>query len=144
VVKATAIPLIRPTIIYFLGVPNLAPDSKKEIIGIDFSVLIYCCIASMIFALLSMIPHQYSSIKFKQSNYKGSLYAGNFADCTLNGFQSEYQRITEYGNTVFEEITKDIYFLEFAIKCKQRLTKESAGLLLLGLVLAGVYTFFKT
>lgn len=142
--KATIILTINSILISFLGALNLAPDGKKEIIGIYFSVLIYFCVVSMIFALLSMIPHKYSGKKFDQSDYKGSLYAGNFTDWTLDEFQSEYQKITENGKTVFDEITKDVYFLGCAIKYKQRLIKVSVGILLLGLILSGLYTYFKT
>ena len=141
--KATIILTVNSILISFLGALNLAPDGKREIIGIYFSVLIYFCVVSMMFALLSMIPHKYSGKKFAESNYKGSLYAGNFTDWTLDEFRSEYHRITENGETVLDEITNDIYFLGCAVKYKQRLIKASVGTLLIGLLLAGLYTYFK-
>lgn len=142
--KAAIILTVNSILISFLGALHLTPDGKKEIIGIFFSVLIYFCIASMIFALLSMVPHKYSGKKFKKSGYKGSLYAGNFADQSLIEFQSEYKRITDDGNTIFDEITKDIYFLGNAIKYKQRMIKGSVAALLLGLFFAGIYAYFLT
>ena len=142
--KAAIILTVNSILISFLGALHLAPDGKQEIIGIFFSALIYFCIASMIFALFSMVPHTYFGKKFKQSGYKGSLYAGNFANYSLEEFQSEYVRITENEQSVFEEITKDIYFLGRAIKYKQNMIKGSVGALLFGLVFSGLFTYFQT
>jgi len=142
--KAAIILTVNSILISFLGALHLAPDGKKEIIGIFFSVLIYFCIISRMFALFGMMPHKYFGKKFRQSGYKGSLYAGNFAENTLAEFQSEYMRITESGKTVFDEITKDIYFLGRAIKHKQDMIRGSVITLLLGLLISGIYTYVQT
>lgn len=97
----------------------------------------------MIFALFGMIPHKYFGKQFKQSGYKGSLYVGNFAYRSLDEFQSGYKTITESKNSVFNEITKDLYFLGCAIKHKQNMIKGSVVTLLLGLFSAGIYTYFQ-
>lgn len=141
--KAAIILTVNSILISFLGALHLAPDGKKEIIGIFFSILIYFCIASMIFALFGMMPHKYYGKKFKQSGYNGNLYAGNFADRSLDEFQSAYKTITENKTSVFNELTKDLYFLGCAIKHKQNMIKGSVITLLLGLFSAGIYTYFQ-
>jgi len=141
--KAAIILTVNSILISFLGALHLAPDGGKETIGIFFSVLIYFCVFSMIFALFGMMPHKYFGRKFGQSGYKGSLYAGNFANFSLDEFQSDCSRMIENEQTIFDEITKDIYFLGCAIKHKQNMIKGSVISLLLGLCLAGVYTYFK-
>lgn len=141
--KAAIILTVNSILVSFLGALRLAPSGKIELIGIFFSILIYFCIASMIIALISMLPHKYLGKKFEISEYSGSLYAGNFADLSLTEFQSEYQRITESAETIFEEVTKDLYFLGCVIKYKQNFIRGSVGVLILGLLFAGIYTFFS-
>ena len=141
--KAAIILTVKSILISFLGALQLAPDGKKEIIGVFFSILIYFCVASMTFALFGMMPHKYFGKKFNQSGYKGSLYAGNFANQSLSEFQSEYKRITKNGQSVFDEITKDIYFLGRDIKHKQNMIKGSVMALLIGLLFSGAYAYFQ-
>ena len=141
--KAAIILTVNSILVSFLGALRLAPEGKIEFIGTFFSVLIYFCIASMIIALLSMLPHKYLGRKFNRSAYTGSLYAGNFANLSLEEFQSEYSRITESADTIFSEVTKDLYFLGCIIKKKQHLIIGSVGTLILGLFLAGMYAFFS-
>lgn len=141
--KAAIILTVNSILVSFLGALRLAPSGKVELIGVFFSVLIYFCIASMIIALLSMLPHKYLGKKFETSEYTGSLYAGNFANLSLIEFQAEYKRITESAETIFEEVTKDLYFLGCIIKNKQNLIRGSVGVLILGLLFATVYTFFS-
>lgn len=141
--KAAIILTVNSILVSFLGALRLAPSGKIELIGVFFSILIYFCIASMIIALLSMLPHKYFGKKFKTSEYTGSLYAGNFANLSLTEFQSEYSRITESAETIFEEVTKDLYFLGCVIKNKQNFIMASVSVLIFGLFSAGVYTFFS-
>lgn len=141
--KAAIILTVNSILVSFLGALRLAPEGKVEFIGTFFSVLIYFCIASMIIALLSMLPHKYLGKKFNMSEYSGSLYAGNFANLSLKEFQSEYSRITESAETIFNEVTKDLYFLGCIIKNKQNLIIASVGALILGLFLAAMYAYFS-
>jgi len=141
--KAAIILTVNSILVSFLGALRFAPEGEIEFIGTFFSVLIYFCIASMIIALLSMLPHKYLGKKFNRSAYTGSLYAGNFANLSLEEFQSEYSRITESVETIFNEVTKDLYFLGCIIKNKQNLIIGSVGTLILGLFLAAMYAFFS-
>lgn len=126
------------------GATQLTTGVEKENIGIFISSIIYFCLISMLFALIGMLPHKYYGKKYKQSQYNGSLYAGNFASLSLSEFKTEFNRITETGNTVYNEITTDLYFLGRAIKHKQTMIKGAVLTLILGLIWSILYTIFKT
>ena len=56
---------------------------------------------------------------------------------------SEFKRITENANSIYEEMTDDLYFLGAAIQRKQRMIYASVGallLLLLGLAWTTIFT----
>jgi len=73
----------------------------------------------MIFAVFSMLPHRYVGKLFKNSNYNSSLYTGNFARRSLEEFMTEFDRIMVNGNTLYDEMKKDLYFLGRVIHGKQ-------------------------
>ena len=143
--KASIILTVNSILVTLLfGAMHLATGIEKDNIGIFISSIIYFLLISMIFALVGMLPHKYLGKKYKQSGYKGSLYAGNFASKSLAEFQSDFKRITENGKSVFDEITTDIYFLGLAIKRKQTMIKGAVISLIIGLIWSVIYTAIQT
>ena len=135
--KASIILTVNSIIIsLLLGALYVAPDSKREVIEITSRVLLNFCLLSMVFSVFSMLPHRYFEKRFRNSNYKGSLYAGNFAQGSLEEFQAEFNRITQSGQAIYEEMTQDLYFLGRVIAVKSRIVWFSTILFLLGLVIA--------
>lgn len=135
--KASIILTVNSIIIsLLLGALYAAPDSKRDVIEITARILVNFSLLSMVFAVFSMLPHRYLDRKFKKSSYKGSLYAVNFAEQSLEEFQQEFNRITQSGKAVYDEMTHDLYFLGRVIAIKSRIVWISTFLFLLGLVIA--------
>lgn len=139
--KASIILTINSIVIsLIMGAMYVAPESDKVIIQISSKILLNFSIVSMIFALLSMLPHRYIGRQFNESNYRGSLYAANFSTQTLSEFQAEIQRIMANGETVYDEMIKDLYFLGKAIDKKQKILMGSVTIFLIGLIATMIYS----
>ncbi len=126
-----------------MGAMFIADESNKSIIGVSARVLILFSMLSMIFALIGMLPHKYFGRKFKASDYRGSLYAQNFSKQSLEGFKSEFDRIMNSGNSTYDEMIKDLYFLGQIIALKQRLLIISVFIFFIGLLSAMGYAIFN-
>lgn len=133
--KASIVLTVNSIIISLLmGALFIAPEIEKEAIEVSSSILINCSMLSMIFALISMLPHKYFGKMYKDSDYRGSLYAGNFSNQSIEEFQNEISRITSSGQSIYDEMTKDLYFLGRSINRKQIMLIISVGIFLLGLI----------
>ena len=98
---------------------------------------------SMVFALFSMLPHRYLGKAFRRSGYKGVLYAENFSSLSLDEFKSEFKRIMESGQTIYDEMISDLYFLGKIIAQKQKVLLFAVAVFLVGLVTAIVYSLMN-
>jgi hypothetical protein len=135
--KASIILTVNSIIIsLLLGALYVAPDSKREIIEITSRVLLLFCLVSMVISVFSMLPHRYFEKRFRKSSYKGSLYAGNFAQGSLEDFQAEFNRITQSGEAIYQEMTQDLYFLGRVIAVKSRIVWFATLIFLAGLIIA--------
>jgi len=135
--KASIVLTVNSILISLLmGAMYVAPEPNRIIIATSSKILIRFSMISMVFALLSMLPHRYWGRKFKRSGYKGSLYAANFARQSLPEFQAEFKRIMTNGESVYEEMVKDLYFLGKSVDIKQKLLIASVIVFLIGLVSA--------
>ena len=94
----------------------------------------------MIFALFSMLPHRYLGKRFKNSDYKGTLYADNFSKQSLTEFRQEFDRIMNTGHDIYNELINDLYFLGIVISKKQRILLYSVFVFLFGLITTIIYT----
>lgn len=141
--KASIILTVNSIIISLLmAVVYMAPDEQKDVLEVGTRILLNCGMASMIFALLAMLPHKYASYVKANSDYKGSLYGSNFSKMTLDEYKDEMNRIIANGNTVYEEMTMDLYFLGKTISKKQRLVFISVAFFLFGLIGSLLLTFY--
>lgn len=122
-----------------MGILYLAPIAQKELILFGFRVIMIFIMLSMIFALLSMLPHRYIGKMFRDSGYKGTLYAGNFSKFSLEEFQEEFARILRNGHSVYDEMMKDLYFLGKSIALKQKLLHISFVVFMTGLLFMIIY-----
>lgn len=139
--KASIILTVNSIIISLLmGVIYMASDDQQGVLEVGSKLLLNFGMASMVFALLAMLPHKYISKSKVNPEYKGSLYGGNFSKMTLNEFRSEMQRITSTGTTIYDEMTMDLYFLGKTVSRKQKLIVVSVCLFLFGLVASIIYT----
>lgn len=142
--KASIILTVNSIIISLLmGAIYIVPEEGRDVLRITARILINFSMLSMIFAIISMLPHKYLGTIFRNSSYKGSLYAGNFSSQSLEEFQTEMDRIIANGNTVYQEMTIDLYFLGKAIARKQRILLFSAAIFLMGLIGAATYSFIN-
>lgn len=117
-----------------MGVIFMAPTESREVLQFGSKVLLNFGMTSMVFALLSLLPHRYSR------NNKGSLYAGTFAKLTLDEYKVEIGRIMKSGNSLYDEMMTDLYYLGKAIAIKQKLIFVSICSFLIGLVVSIVHT----
>jgi Pycsar effector protein len=123
-----------------LGVLFLSAKTQEIKIELGTRILLICSMLSMAFALFSMLPHRYLSNAFKKSGYKGTLYAENFSSLSLEEFKSEFKRIMEKGQAIYDEMIIDLYFLGKIISQKQKLLLFSVVIFLMGLVTAIAYS----
>ena len=124
-----------------MGALFVAPESERSILQVSSQIMIVFSIFSMIFALISMLPHRYLGKMLRGSGYKGSLYAANFAKQSLDEFQMEFDRIMSSGKSIYDEMTKDLYFLGQTINRKQYMLLISFLFFLTGLVISIFYNF---
>ena len=133
--KASIVLTMNSIIISLLmGAMLVAPDTHKDAIQLSSRILLGFSVLSMIFALISMLPHKYLGASFKRSQYNGSLYAANFAAKPLEEFQQEFKRIMRSGQDVYNEMIKDLYFLGTVIAKKQGVLLLSVATFLIGLI----------
>ena len=123
-----------------LGVLFIAPKQQGFRIELGTKILLICSMLSMVFSLLSMLPHRYFGKTYKKSAYKVVLYAENFSVLSLEEFKSEFKRIMENGQTIYDEMISDLYFLGQTIALKQKILLLSVTIFLIGLISAIVYS----
>jgi hypothetical protein len=126
-----------------LGLLFVVPKSKQIPLEVGVRILIVCSMLSMIFALFSMLPYRYFGSAYKKSGYKGTLYAENFAKLSLSEFKVEFERIMMKGQSIYDEMIADLYFLGKSIARKQRLLYISVIIFLIGLASAIVYSLIN-
>jgi hypothetical protein len=139
--KASIVLTVNSIIISLLmGAIYVVPASERINMAFGAKILINFSMLSMIFALISMLPHRYFGAAFSKSKYRGSLYAGNFSSQSLEDFQKEIDRVMESGSSVYKEMTVDLYFLGVVINAKQRLLWFAVVVFLLGLIAAMIFS----
>lgn len=139
--KASIILTVNSIIIsLMMGVIYMAPADKQGVLEVGSKVLLNCGMASMVFALIAMVPHKYIGLNKGGLNYKGSLYASNFSKMSLPQFQDEMQRIIASGETVYNEMIDDLYYLGKTIAFKQKMILVSVILFFIGLIVAIIHT----
>lgn len=125
-----------------LGSLYIADDSQKTVLHDVSNILINFSLLSMIFALISMLPHRYLGRAYHKSGYKGNLYAGNYAKYSLEEFEREFERIMDSGKNLYQEMIQDLYFLGKSVYIKQSLLRFSVGIFLFGLISSIIYYNF--
>lgn len=139
--KASIILTVNSIIIsLMMGVIYMAPEDSEGVLEEGSKILLNCGMASMVFALLAMVPHKYIGLSKKKDGYKGSLYASNFSKLTLEQFQLEMQRIIANGHTVYNEMIDDLYYLGKTISFKQKMILISVVFFFVGLVASIIHT----
>lgn len=137
--KASIILTINSIIIsLIMGAMYVAPETEKMAIMTGAKILRIFSMLSMIFAVISMLPHRYLGKKFKDSGYKGTLYADNFATKSIEDFRKEFERIMSSGEQVYDEMINDLYFLGVVISRKQRMIWFSTIIFLIGLIATAI------
>ena len=127
-----------------LGIRFIDAGTRGININTGTKILIISSMLSMIFALICILPHRYFGKKYRKSGYKGSLYAENFSSLSLDEFKQEFERIMLSGQSVYDEMVTDLYFLGKIISMKQKLVTISVGIFLLGLIATIIYTLSTT
>jgi len=123
-----------------MGVIYMAGDSDRDVLQFGSKILLNFGMCSMVFALIAMLPHRY--FKVKDSNYKGSLYAGNFSKLTFAEYKKEMERIMLNGHNTYIEMINDLYALGKSITIKQTFIWISVLLFMAGLVGAIVHALY--
>tara|TARA_R110000744_G_scaffold102765_1_gene197412 strand:- start:139 stop:711 length:573 start_codon:yes stop_codon:yes gene_type:complete len=127
-----------------LGIRFIDAGTRGININTGTKILVISSMLSMIFALICILPHRYFGKKYRKSGYKGSLYAENFSSLSLDEFKQEFERIMLSGQSVYDEMVTDLYFLGKIISMKQKLVTISVGIFLLGLIATIIYTLSTT
>lgn len=141
--KASIILTMNSIIITLLmAVIYMAPEDSDGVLELGSKILLNFGMASMVFALLAMLPHKYIKLGSDSSAYKGSLYAQNFSKMTLEQYRKEMQRVMATGHSVYNEMIDDLYFLGKSVSIKQKLIMISVGLFLLGLIISIINTLY--
>ncbi len=124
------------SIIISLAMGSLYVGTNKVQANIEIHqirYLIRSSIISMTIAVVSMLPHRYIGKRFRNSNYKGTLYAQNFSGMTLTEFKNNLYDVMETGYKLYDEMINDLYFLGQIISYKQKMVMASFMVFLLGL-----------
>nr|WP_293294486.1 Pycsar system effector family protein [Allomuricauda sp.] len=125
-----------------IGSLSVLPNLGDIHMIVTARILVISSLASLIFAIISMLPYKYLGNEFKKSNYKGTLYAENFSKLSLSDFKIEIDRIMMNGQSIYDEMVEDLYFLGKTIAKKQSLLLISFALFLIGIVTSLLYAFF--
>ena len=123
-----------------MGIIYVAPTDIGDVLEIGAKILLNFGMASMTFALFAMVPHRYIGLRKAKNNSKGSLYAPNFAKLTLEQYRDEMQRIIATGESIYNEMIDDLYFLGKTISLKQKMILVSIVIFFVGLILSIVHT----
>lgn len=123
----------------FFGLHFINYGTREVTINLGTKILVISSMSSMVFALLSMLPYRYFGKTFRQSDYKGTLYAENFSQKSLTEFKLEFKRIMEKGQNTYDELIDDLYFLGKIISLKQMILTISVFIFLLGLIATIAY-----
>ena len=135
--KASILLTINSIIIsIILGASFMIKDSDINHISSHTIIIFRFSIASMVIALIAMLPHKYRNTKI--SGHKGSLYAGNFSKMSLAEYRAEMKRIMASGNSIYNEMIDDLYYLGKAINIKHKLLLVSFLVFIAGLLTAVV------
>ena len=133
--KASILLTINSIIIsVILGASYMAEAADIDHIGSHAIVVFRFCIASMVLALVAMLPHKYR--KTKNSGHNGSLYAGHYSKLNIEEYRAEMKRIMSSGNSIYNEMIDDLYYLGKAINLKHRLLLISFAVFITGLITA--------
>ena len=127
----------------FFGLHFINTGTKEVVFNIGTKVLVVSSMLSMVFALFSMLPYRYFGKSFRDSKYRGALYAENFSKESLADFKNEFKRIMAKGQNVYDEMIADLYFLGKVISIKQRILTFSVVVFLLGLMTTITYVLFS-
>lgn len=133
--KASILLTINSIIIsIILGASFMFKETNVDHINSHAIVIFRFSIVSMVIALIAMLPHKYHNIK--KSGHKGSLYAGNYSKLTLDEYRNEMRRIMVSGNSIYNEMIDDLYYLGKAINIKHKLLIASFVIFIIGLLTA--------
>ena len=113
----------------------MAPPEQMHALQLGSKILLNCGMASMVFALLAMLPHRYYSLGKDKSGYKGTLYASSYSKLSLEDYRKEMKRVMDSGNNLYDEMIDDFYYLGKSVSKKQLLIVISVILFLTGLVI---------
>ena len=112
--------------------------ASPEMINYSSKIIFRFSMLSMLFALVSMLPHKYRNKELRKTGKGGILYAGNYSNLSIEEYREEMHKVMSTGNSIYNEMIDDLYFLGKAINIKHRLLMISFAVFILGLVTAGI------
>lgn len=110
-----------------LGSIYLVDGSQKSAVGLIAQVTIYSGFLSMIFALLSILPHRY-----KKND--SIIYAGASSVKTRDDFQSKFNTLLQSSETIYTAMINDIYDIGISIRRRQFLVRCSVAVIIIGIL----------
>lgn len=133
--KASILLTINSIIIsIILGASFMIKSTDIDHINSHAIVIFRFSIVSMVIALIAMLPHKYKNTK--KSGHKGSLYAGSYSKLSIEEYRNEMKRIMTNGNSIYNEMIDDLYYLGKAINIKHKLLIVSFVVFIMGLLFA--------
>jgi hypothetical protein len=121
-----------------LGASFMDASANPEVINYSSKIIFRFSVLSMLFALISMLPHKYRNKEIREIGSRGILYAGNYSNLSIEEYRKEMHRVMQTGNNIYNEMIDDLYFLGKAINIKHRLLMISFAVFIFGLVTAGI------
>ena len=121
-----------------LGASFMETAASPEMINYSSKIIFRFSMLSMLFALVSMLPHKYRNKELRKTGKGGILYAGNYSNLSIEEYREEMHKVMSTGNSIYNEMIDDLYFLGKAINIKHRLLMISFAVFILGLVTAGI------
>lgn len=117
-----------------MGAAYIQQPGQGEFMEGKGAVLVNFCLVSMLFAVISMLPHRYFGARFAKSDYRGLLYAQNFSTMKLEDFMEEMRTVLKKGDELYDTMIKDLYFLGRSIAMKQGMVILSFIIFLIGMI----------
>lgn len=122
-----------------MGASYFLQEEQRVLLEGHAGAFINFCIVSMIFAVISMLPHKYFGKRFVDSRYNGVLYAQNFSKMSLEDYRANMARVMNSGESLYDEMINDIYFLGRSIAFKQNLVILSFLIFLGGMIFTSIH-----
>jgi len=117
------------------GVPIQGiPLIERSNLVVPFSLLMVFCLISAVYAILAATPRITKAPKDSGETKVSLLFFGNFYQKSLKEYMKEMQELLKSKNSIYENLTIDIYYNGIVLNRKYGMLRVAYRLLMLGIV----------